>query len=121
MGQATEQPTKQEFNQPSNQPNIHNIKISICRINTHSKIPNHTQKRAQLIIVKTSLKNSKNSDTGNEQNTGGTNLCELRCTSERRNPIFVHENAEIFALTLLIISGIAFLYECNNKVYLFFV
>ena len=72
MGQATEQPTKQEFNQPSNQPNIHNIKISICRINTHAKIPNHTQKRAQLIIVKTSLKNSKNSDTDNEQNANTT-------------------------------------------------
>ena len=69
--------------------------------------------------MKSGLKNSKSSDTANEQNTGGTNLCELRCTSERRNPIFVHENAEIFELTLLIISGIDFLYECNNKVYLF--
>ena len=72
MGQSTEQPTKQEFKQSRNQPNTNNIKTSSCRINTHAKIPNHMQKRAQLIIAKTSLKNNKNSDTDNEQNANTT-------------------------------------------------
>ena len=83
MGQATEQPTKQEFNQSSNQSNMHNIKMSICRINAHTKISNHAQKRAQLIIVKTSLKNSKNSDTDNEQNVNTTKTSLHKCVTKR--------------------------------------